>query len=309
MGRVLVAAGLYNLAWGAFVVLFPLALFQWAGMAPPNYPEIWQTVGMIVGVYGAGYLLAASDPLRHWPIVLVGLLGKLLGPIGFCSAASAGRLPWTAGWTIVTNDLIWWGPFSLILYAAYRDHVGSARVAAPEVQKMALRARTQFGVSLDELSRLSPVLMVFLRHFGCMFCREALADLARQKRAIESGGVRLVLVHMAGDAHAGEFFRNYGLEEVPRVSDPQRAVYRAFGLGRGDFLRLFGPRVWIRGFQAAVLHRHGFGKLVGDSFQMPGVFLIFHGEVLRGYRHQSAADRPDYAALASEDLSRADLRF
>ena len=39
----------------------------------PRYPQIWQCVGMIVGVYGVGYLVAASDPLRHWPIVLVGM--------------------------------------------------------------------------------------------------------------------------------------------------------------------------------------------------------------------------------------------
>ena len=61
---------------------------------------------MIVGVYGLGYAIAMSDPIRHWPIVLVGLLGKLFGPIGFNWAASKGELPWNAGLTIVTNDLI-----------------------------------------------------------------------------------------------------------------------------------------------------------------------------------------------------------
>ena len=40
-------------------------------------------MGMIVGVYGIGYLIAARDPRTHWPIVLVGLLGKVFGPIGF----------------------------------------------------------------------------------------------------------------------------------------------------------------------------------------------------------------------------------
>ena len=112
---VLRAAAVYNLAWGAVVVLFPLAPFRWAGMDPPNYPELWQCIGMIVGVYGVGYWIAATDPRRHWPIVLVGLLGKIFGPIGFVSAAARGTLPWVAGWTIVTNDLIWWFPFLSIL--------------------------------------------------------------------------------------------------------------------------------------------------------------------------------------------------
>ncbi len=76
-------AALYNLVWGTVVILFPLSLFQLLHMPLPTYPEIWQCVGMIVGVYGIGYAIAALNPDRHWPIVLVGLLGKIFGPIGF----------------------------------------------------------------------------------------------------------------------------------------------------------------------------------------------------------------------------------
>lgn len=116
----LLTAGVYNLLWGAFVVVFPLTPFRWVGLPPPNYVSLWQCIGMIVGVYGVGYVAAAFDPTRHWPIVLVGLLGKVFGPIGFVWAARRGELPWNAGWTILTNDLIWWVPFGLILLGAWR---------------------------------------------------------------------------------------------------------------------------------------------------------------------------------------------
>ena len=76
---------------------------------------------MIVGVYGIGYAAAAVDPYRHWPIVLVGFLGKIFGPIGFLMAALSGELPWAWGATIITNDLIWWIPFAIILWGAYRS--------------------------------------------------------------------------------------------------------------------------------------------------------------------------------------------
>ena len=89
-------------------------------MEPPHYPEFWQCIGMIVGVYGIGYLIAASDPIRHWPIVFVGFLGKVLGPIGFAEALWSERLPLAFGLNIVTNDLIWWLPFSLILLTAWK---------------------------------------------------------------------------------------------------------------------------------------------------------------------------------------------
>ena len=112
----LVAAGIYNLVWGALVVALPDLLFDLAGMEPPRYPQLWQCIGMIVGVYGIGYLAAASDPVRHWPIVLVGFLGKVLGPIGFAGAVARGELPWAFGVTILTNDLVWWIPFGWILW-------------------------------------------------------------------------------------------------------------------------------------------------------------------------------------------------
>lgn len=115
------AAALYNVLWGAAVVLFPNLLFTLCGMAPPNYPEIWQCVGMIVGVYGLGYWIAAGDSRRHWPIVLVGFLGKAFGPIGFAMSIAKGSLPPAFALTTVTNDLIWLLPFALILKDAYKS--------------------------------------------------------------------------------------------------------------------------------------------------------------------------------------------
>lgn len=115
MSLTLVLAAIYNLAWGVFVIFQPISPFLWIGIEPPNYPSLVQCIGMIVGVYGVGYAIASSDPMRHWPIILVGLLGKVFGPIGFLWAAGRGELPWLAGLTIITNDLIWWVPFGLIL--------------------------------------------------------------------------------------------------------------------------------------------------------------------------------------------------
>ena len=119
---VLLAAAVYNLVFGALAVLLPVAWFEVADLPPPNLPSLWQCIGMIVGVYGIGYAIAAFAPLRHWPIVLVGLCGKVFGPIGFVGAAVAGELPWRAGWLLVTNDLIWWLPFGVLLHAAWIHH-------------------------------------------------------------------------------------------------------------------------------------------------------------------------------------------
>ncbi|MEO8660292.1 MAG: peroxiredoxin-like family protein [Bryobacteraceae bacterium] len=298
---VLYSAGVYNFLLGAFIVLSPLSAFDRAGMMRPNYPELWQSIGMFVAVWGIAYLSAARNPYQHWPVVLAGLLGKTIGAAGFVLAASHGRLPSVAAGLAITSELIWWVPFAAILHGGHRLAMHRKRIAAPEIMRMALRARTQHQVSLDELSRLSPVLLVFLRHAGCTFCREAMSDLSRQRRAIEAAGARLVMVHMNEEPRAAQFFTRYSLADLPRVSDPRRSLYRAFGLRRGSLTEVFGPKVWWRGFQAGILRRHSIGRLEGDGFQMPGVFLIYHGEVIRSYRHQSAADRPDYVRLVTDD--------
>lgn len=125
------AAAIYNLVWGLAIIAFPHALFDFAQIERINYPEIWQCVGMIVGVYGIGYAIAARNPRRHWPIVLVGLLGKIFGPIGFASALMRGTFPPAFGVTILTNDLLWWIPFALILWDATKHARSESRISVP----------------------------------------------------------------------------------------------------------------------------------------------------------------------------------
>ena len=72
MKYLLQTAGICNMLWGAWVLIFPFVFFDLCLLPRPNYPEIWQSVGMIVGVYGVGYYIAAYDPYRHWPISLRG---------------------------------------------------------------------------------------------------------------------------------------------------------------------------------------------------------------------------------------------
>lgn len=109
------AAAIYNLLWGVVNVLFPTLFFDLIGMQHPNYIALWQVVGMFVLVYAPAYWWVARQPFRHRHFILIGLLGKILGPIGFIVSAFAGVLPLSFGWTILINDLIWWPAFALYL--------------------------------------------------------------------------------------------------------------------------------------------------------------------------------------------------
>jgi len=293
------AAGIYNVVWGAFVILAPHALFDLFGMPRPNYPEIWQCVGMIVGVYGVGYWIAASDSRRHWPIVLVGLLGKLLGPLGFASAVARGVFPPQFGLTILTNDLIWWVPFGLLLWDAARSQGENGGERTPSLDEALDGLRTPQGRSLRELSATRPLLLVLTRHSGCTFCRETLAELAQRQAELRARGFELGILSMSSAERNARAAREFGLESAAWISDPERVAYRALELRRGTFRQLFGLGVFVRGLGAA-WRGHGIGALDGDGFQMPGAFVLQRGRVVRSFRHRSAADRTDYDALTCE---------
>ncbi len=162
------------------------------------------------------------------------------------------------------------------------------------------RAVTQHARSLAEIAATSTALLVFLRHAGCTFCREALSDISKSRGEIESRGVRIVLVHMGDIEELDQLLEKNALLDLDRICDPEQELYRAFGLKQGSIAQLYGPKVWWRGFKAGVLSGHGLGKPVADSSQMPGVFLLEQGVIARRYRHRSAADRPDYAGFCSK---------
>ncbi|WP_437202331.1 SelL-related redox protein [Planctomicrobium sp. SH664] len=304
MKLVLRSAGVYNIIWGLWVIGWPQASLRVSGFAPEgHHPALWQCLGMVIGVYGVGYWLAARDPYRHWPMVFVGLLGKVLGPVGMAVSVAQGTLPPSAARLLICNDLIWWIPFTMILWGAVRFH--SSQVENPsgsESFKSLLHSfRSQNGNSLLELSTQQPHLVVFLRHAGCTFCREALSDLAAWRRAARSRGetpMPLALVHMSPEVEIAPLFARYELQAAERFSDPDQQLYRAFDLRLGRFTDLFGASVISRGLRAALLEGHGFGPIQGNGFRMPGVFVLDQGKIIRSYRHETAADRPDYAELA-----------
>lgn len=168
------------------------------------------------------------------------------------------------------------------------------------VSRLLERAVTQHEESLATIAASSSALLVFLRHAGCTFCREALADLSASRDEIASQDVRIVLVHMGDIAELELLLAKHDMLDLDRICDPKQELYRAFGLKQGSAAQLFGPKVWWRGFRAGVLAGHGLGKPAADFSQMPGVFFLDKGLIARRFRHRSAADRPDYAAFCAK---------
>lgn len=118
------AAAIYNFVWGALNILTPNLLFDILRLPRPAPIAFWQLAGMFVLVYAPAYYWAGRFPDRYPHMIVIGLLGKILGPIGFVWSVATNQLPSAFGWTILTNDLVWWPPFGLYLKDAARVRGG-----------------------------------------------------------------------------------------------------------------------------------------------------------------------------------------
>ena len=155
------------------------------------------------------------------------------------------------------------------------------------------------GTSLLELTKSKNVLLVFLRHFGCVFCKEAMKDIAKLKKDIRGRGVELVFVHMAENDVADKYFKDFDLDDCAHISDPYKIFYNAFGLRKGSITQLYGVQTWVRGFSSENKgNKLEVSKSLGDATQMPGIFHLFDGKILESYIHKLASAKPDYMQMA-----------
>lgn len=160
---------------------------------------------------------------------------------------------------------------------------------------------TESGTSLLELAEASPVLLIFLRHFGCSFCRQAINDIADLREELDRRGVRPVFVHLGTPERAKPFFDYYGIGDVERVSDPEATVYQlpVFAISRiHPVLTLFQPAVWA-GWLKGAIFKHGIGAIKEDGKQMQAIFFLKGPKIVREFRYKTIADEPNYLKLVA----------
>jgi len=185
---------------------------------------------------------------------------------------------------------------------AHTDTNQAAPPEVPTVEEALKQARTNQDITLWDLSHQSAVLVVFLRHFGCTYCRATVSELVAVQRPLQQNGIRLAFVHQGTLEEGDEFFAGYDMMDFHHVSDPQRELYQAFKLRRGSLWQVLGLRPVWRALREGLIAKFGVGRIQGDEFQMPGVFLIHEGKIEQEFRHRYVSDKPDYLALAECDI-------
>lgn len=171
-------------------------------------------------------------------------------------------------------------------------------VGQPAPAVSIISAADKSAYPLSRLWSNGPAILVFLRHAGCAFCREHVAQLREDRARFEAHAATIGLITLGQPGDTAAFCRERDLpDSFVCLSDLERSAYAAYGLSRGSATELLSPRVVARGFQA-ILHGHLVGMPKGDPFQMPGIFIVDRdGDIRYAHRHRDAADNPPNAEL------------
>jgi hypothetical protein len=80
------------------------------------------------------------------------------------------------------------------------------------------------------------------------------------------------------------------------VADPDRQLYRAFGIERGNSDQFINPGIIACGIRAT-LKGNFIGRPQGDPRLMPGLFLVTTDSILWQHDYRHPGDHPDFATL------------
>ncbi|MCB9033109.1 MAG: redoxin domain-containing protein [Chitinophagales bacterium] len=288
-------AALYHIFWGLSVICFPHFWFYWTSIDMINYTCIWQFIGIVEIVFGLGFFISSFNIYKHWIIVFLSALIKTVALIGFFLFYFNNEKMSIFNFMLI-HFIIWLIPLYYILYRIYNfnylldEHL--IQIHQADRASTMQMYYTNKGDSLADLNEQQPVLLIFLRHLGCSFCKETLTVVAKKSEIFKEKNINVVLVNMSDGAICEQVFQQHELDDITYIIDKESMLYKTFQLRRGKFLQLFGWKVWKRAIGLKFKKNINAG-FVDDSdiYQMPGIFLVYKNEILHEYQYKSAADK------------------
>jgi len=116
-------------------------------------------------------------------------------------------------------------------------------------------------------------------------------QLHRSKAKFEGNGFQIILVGLGTFDQAEAFKKRFSIS-LPIICDPEKKLYRTYGLGRGSVASIISPAFLFKGLKT-LSRGHSLGSPQGDIMQMPGVFLIgTSGNIRYAHYSKDPSDNP-----------------
>lgn len=140
-------------------------------------------------------------------------------------------------------------------------------------------------IRLGSLWASRPAVLVFLRHYGCIFCREHVGQLREHEEAFRAKGSALAAIGLGDRQYAREFSKQTGIQ-FPLLIDEKREAYQKAELRSANLLHLVESD-YAKSWKRARAAGYRQGKLLGrNPFQLGGSFVFGPGDMDR-FAHYS----------------------
>ncbi|MGF1506512.1 MAG: AhpC/TSA family protein [Chloroflexi bacterium] len=152
-------------------------------------------------------------------------------------------------------------------------------------------------ISLDDLTADGHhALLIFLRHLGCVPCREHVADLLDQRDRLAATNTRVLAISFSKSAEYGQRWLEETGADFPLVLDPERELYEAYQMKHSVSGSWSLETLWFyikRIFSGGEIH-----GIQGDPNQLGGdVIVAPDGTITLHYPSDEAVDRPSVEML------------
>jgi peroxiredoxin len=170
-----------------------------------------------------------------------------------------------------SGRLPWW----LLDAAGTRE-----QTASPEnieaLAEISLPDQDGSPVRFRDLWRDGPAVIVWLRQFGCPFCRAYSVQLNRASSHFAAAGARLTLVGQGTPGDAARFRERMGID-LQVLADRDRVTYLWAGTKIATLDELIGPIVVGRALLAMARERVVIGHNTADEAQLGGSIVVSPG--------------------------------
>ncbi|XP_040925362.1 selenoprotein L isoform X2 [Betta splendens] len=143
------------------------------------------------------------------------------------------------------------------------------------------------------------LLLVLIRHFGCLACRDHVAELLNSQADLEARSMRVLVVSFGSREGAQMWLEQTGCS-FEMVLDPQRQIYRTLGLS-SSFTKVMKFSCLLQYSEYGAVDRDFPdvpSRLLEDIYQLGGDFLLDDtGKVLLSHASDHPLDRPTVAHI------------
>ncbi|KAL0490954.1 regulator of G-protein signaling [Acrasis kona] len=163
--------------------------------------------------------------------------------------------------------------------------------------------KTNKGVTLGEINKRHKILLMFLRHTKCLFCKEALKDISEAYLPLIQHNTVPIVVHI----ETPEFFSKF----ITKFADGDAIMLNLLSAYDKDFVlskqfRIVSandnlkemlrnlPTTIKRAAQTGYTQNPLTANSGPDPGRIPSLFIIEQGKIVNEHRHRHIGERPDY---------------